>query len=601
MASFWQSENKIPIVETQTSVPSENGLAYSAGQVIQLMIPPSIKFFQPQQTFLKADVLIAPDATAPTRLGLDAELGGQVLVRDIRIYTGNKNVLLEEINNYNTLCAVRYDYDTNENMKAKRAMTEGSLAYNSDCRSTQGGTKSNNNDIKNNPYFRSVPVGSDENAAQVATDTFLAADSYVKAQVCLPLHTGIFQNDKIFPNLLTDGLYIEILLEDNSRVFRQMDQVSLERRPQSNPYFHSTNGSFDDKTGSIAVGAGGAVTTIYIQRRNNQTSVSNFPFVVGEIVRFANNATINASSVHTEAGAEGTIKEISFDTGAEIADGGLIKVVFEAALDNDSTAIITAHEQWVLYSDSVKGNTNYNATYTMSNVELVVQQLDMGPQYEADMMRRMREGGVISMDFLSVTNYKYSQVKQDTVANIRLPINNTRAKSIICVPTSAEVTSLRENAAPAGTYLVSDYLTNAGGDVLNEDLYIRSNRTGLVGCSDFITDYNFLYDGRLACTRNVRCSKTSGKRSVDAQHLVELEKALVQANITPNSFLAFNDNFVLGRGLATGTGVYNAVGKDFSLQVNYQGKAQTVNKLWHNFVFHIRRMVIKGNDIMMEV
>jgi len=600
MASFWQSENKIPIVETQTSVPSENGLAYSAGQVIQLMIPPSIKFFQPQQTFLKADVLIAPDANAPTRLTLDAELGGQVLVRDIRIYTGNKNVLLEEINNYNTLCAVRYDYDTNENMKAKRAMTEGSLTYNSDCRSTQGGTKSNNNDIKNNPYFRSVPEGSDENAAQVETDTFLAADSYVKAQVCLPLHTGIFQNDKIFPNLLTDGLYIEILLEDNSRVFRQMDQVSLERRAQSNPYFHSTNGSFDDKTGSIATGVT-TIDTIYIQRRNNQTSVSNFPFVVGEKVNFANNAVISDSSHHTQTGGLSTIKEISFDTGDEIADGGLIKVVFEAAIDNDSAAIITPHAQWILYSHSVKSNPQYNATYTMSNVELVVQQLDMGPQYEADMMRRMREGGVISMDFLSVTNYKYSQVKLDTVANIRLPINNTRAKSIICVPTSSEVTTLAQNAAPSGTYLVSDYLKNAADEVITEDLYVRSNRTGLVGCSDFITDYNFLYDGRLACTRNVRCSKTSGKRSVDAQHLVELEKALVQANITPNSFLAFNDNFVLGRGLATGTGVYNAVGKDFSLQVNYQGEAQTVNKLWHNFVFHIRRMVIKGNDIMMEV
>ena len=600
MASFWQSENKIPIVETQTSVPSENGLAYSAGQVIQLMIPPSIKFFQPQQTFLKADVLIAPDATYPTRLGLDAELGGQVLVRDIRIYTGNKNVLLEEINNYNTLCAVRYDYDTNENMKAKRAMTEGSLAYNSDCRSTQGGTKSNNNDIKNNPYFRSVPVGSDENTAQVATDTFLPTDSYVKAQVCLPLHTGIFQNDKIFPNLLTDGLYVEILLEDNSRVFRQMDQVSLARRAQSNPYFHSTNGSFDDKTGEIAIA--GTTDTVYIQRRNNQTSVSNFPFVVGEHVRFANNAVI-ANSAHTEGtGSEGIIKEISFDTGDEIADGGLIKVVFETAITNDSGFVIAPHAQWIMYSYSVlKGGAAYNATYTMSNVELVVQQLDMGPQYEADMMRRMREGGVISMDFLSVTNYKYSQVKQDTVANIRLPINNTRAKSIICVPTSAEVTSLAQNAAPSGTYLVSDYLKNAADEVLTEDIYVRSNRTGLVGCSDFITDYNFLYDGRLACTRNVRCSKTSSKRSVDAQHLVELEKALVQANITPNSFLAFNDNFVLGRGLATGTGVYNAVGKDFSLQVNYQGSAQTVNKLWHNFVFHIRRMVIKGNDIMMEV
>ena len=64
----------------------------------------------------------------------------------------------------------------------------------------------------------------------------------------------------------------------------------------------------------------------------------------------------------------------------------------------------------------------------------------------------------------------------------------------------------------------------------------------------------------------------------------------------------YNENFVIGRALALGSGVYDARNKDFNLQVNYQeSTAPSVPKLWKNYVFHLRRLVIKGDSIMVEV
>ena len=64
----------------------------------------------------------------------------------------------------------------------------------------------------------------------------------------------------------------------------------------------------------------------------------------------------------------------------------------------------------------------------------------------------------------------------------------------------------------------------------------------------------------------------------------------------------YNENFVIGRALALGSGVYDARNKDFVLQVNYQeANAPSKAKLWKNYVFHLRRLVIKGDSIMVEI
>jgi len=47
-------------------------------------------------------------------LGLDAETGGQSLIRTMRIRDLASGTLLEEIDGYNTMVALKYDYNTND-------------------------------------------------------------------------------------------------------------------------------------------------------------------------------------------------------------------------------------------------------------------------------------------------------------------------------------------------------------------------------------------------------------------------------------------------------------------------------------------------------
>jgi hypothetical protein len=253
---------------------------------------------------------------------------------------------------------------------------------------------------------------------------------------------------------------------------------------------------------------------------------------------------------------------------------------------------------WFVYSDSVLSSpeNHYDATYTFSNVELVVQEVDMGSNYVNDMISKMKESGSINMDILSVSNYKYSQNKDDIVANIRLPLNQSRAKAILSVARDSTNYTSRERIGAQGTY-------NVGARADEDGQLLAGNQ--LRGISDFISDYQFVYDGRLQPSRPVDCRKTSSKLSISAQPLIELQKALVQSGINVKSLADFNHNFVIGRALSMSVmgieGVYDTRGKDFNLQVNYNGVAPTKSKLWNNFVFHLRRIVIKGDNISVVV
>ncbi len=74
------------------------------------------------------------------------------------------------------------------------------------------------------------------------------------------------------------------------------------------------------------------------------------------------------------------------------------------------------------------------------------------------------------------------------------------------------------------------------------------------------------------------------------------------ANIDPLSFKKFQENFFIGRALSLNDGVYDGRGKDFNLQVEYQETSSpTKNKLWMNFVAHIRRITFSGDGIRLGV
>mgnify|MGYP003659957693 CR=1 FL=1 len=235
----------------------------------------------------------------------------------------------------------------------------------------------------------------------------------------------------------------------------------------------------------------------------------------------------------------------------------------------------------------------------------------------------------MNYDFLSFTNYKYSQQVSDRVMNMRLPLGNSRAKAILSVPVDATVRNCAQilSGNPSEAFKVA----GGGGEAYQiayststPDQELISTSPGLTGVWDYMTDYQWYYDGKLNPSRPVECGKISNKKSVEQQPLIELEKALAVSGIQPLSFRAFQSNCVIGRALSTGDGVYDTRGKDFNLQANYREgdvgwRPQTVDfdptlvepeatalqtprlpHLWNNFVSHIRRLSFKGDAIMME-
>jgi len=587
--SFWTAEDKIPISQTKVSIPAEHGLEYSPGQKCEFHLPAGIGFFQPKESYLNLSVKIKKDPTNdPTRLQLDGETGLQVLLRDVRVYSGGAGrQLLEEYQNMNVLTALKYDYETNDTLKAKRALTEGTTVYSEIGRNDHGLEKTQYNNLEQNPYFKPMD-------ASASYSTAFTDDEYQTVKGLLPLHTGIFQNDKIFPIGMTEGLVVEIIFEDARRVFRTLDQTSRYKQLAANPFFHSTNGSNSGPDEPSANNAS-KFQEFYVRRDNCQgwgANVNSFPFCIGEEVRFINAST----GVDNPSIADGVtapkIERIEYVAGTTNA--------LKIRLNGSYRPTATLDQEHVLYSRAVLASTSYNPTYLITNAEFVLQQVEMPAGYTNKLGQMMKSGGAMNYDFMSATNYKISQLKSERVANLRLPLNQSRAKSVLCIPTDASASGTKDLLQGSTTYITHYGLeSDASTRAWNAN---RSQRTGLVGCIDELSSYQLFYDGKLNPNRKVFTNKLSTKNSIDSQPLIELEKALKMGGIMPFSFKKFRENFCVGRALSLQNGVYDTRGTDFALQVEYQETAApSVDKLWHCWCVHLRRIVISGSAISLVV
>lgn len=584
MSSFFVSSDKIQVGQTDVSVPSENGLNYKSGGKIDLYIPPTSKFVDLSQSRLKMNVSFAlPSGEAPLRTQLDAQTGLHSLIRSIRIFSGRKTALLEEIEGYDILTALRFDYETNDNLKKKRALTEGATDYDPACRGTNGTTKTIQGNCFSNQYFSTI-----QGDSPTLTDNFnTTTDNELKTvKAELHLNTGLFRNEAVFPALLTDGLFIEILLQEKKKVMRKLDSVAKDRTLRLNPMFHSRNGSDNGSATSGSIVNAGTFTSFYVTRDNNMTSTNVFPFVVGQKFTLVDydNKVVNASV--------GTITQIEQDTSASTAPAKIKITHTEMTSDLGFTIGGVNASRVFMVDRSVDESTSYDVDYTISDVELIVKQIQVPDGYENSMMSMMKEGGTINYDYRTFTNYRYSQLLGDNVTNIRLPLIESRATSILCIPTDASNYSGKELLSGSTTYVEHED---------PEDVIVRSARPSLVGISDNLQEYQFIYDGKINPSRKVDVSKISSKTSISQQWCIEAEKALAMADIEPLSFRQFQGNFFIGRALALGkNAVYDARGKDFNLQCEYTGASQTKNKLWNNYVSHVRRLVIKngGLDVM---
>jgi hypothetical protein len=590
MSSFWKSEDLIPISQKKVSILAQHGLNYSAGQRIDFEVPANLTYINPKESYLSVTAKISiPAGLAPTLLCFDGRLGGQALISRINIYSGNDE-LLEEIEDYQVLQGVRFDYSTNSSIEKKRALTEGCLVPSIKNRGTNGTTETEMNNVTNNPWFN-TPTGTPQTVAFDSTE-------FNEVKMLIPLHTGIFSPDsRVFPVSKTSGLKVSIILAPPRLVLRQLDSVLKDRRPKLNPQFHSLNGSTTGPTSWIS---GSAHTAFYVSYANNNINCDNFPFVVGQKFRFVNPDTMTATSTAitnediTSNGADDdfVIERIEFEVSAAInASKGLIKITVPASTASGSDVL---EGKCVMYSTSVDSEASYEATYNLSNVEMIVEQVEMPDAYTNTLNNMMKSGGVMNYDFLTWTNYKYSQQREDRVANIRLPLLNSRVKSILFCPVDATVRTTKQALQCSEGYIES---------LEPDDIIVRSNSGGVRSIYDFLTEYQIFQDGRLNPNRKVQCGLISNKKSIEQQPLIELEKALHMMKMDVHSFKNFRANGCLGRAMSLQDGVVNLQGKTIDLQAEYrEADAPQFPKLWMNYVASLRRLTISNdNNITVEL
>jgi len=569
MSSYWSADNVVQIGESKVEIPSENGLSYSGDGKITLFVPPTVKFMDGKKSFLQFDLKLAlPSGANPTLLQLDHASGGMIF-RNIRIYDGTRGNLVEELNEYCNLVALKYDYDTDESARNIRSLEEGGTAHSVRNAGTLGNIKSEYTDTFTNPYFK-------EGAGKSAT---LTDADFTTVKCCVPIHSGIFSG-KIFPVMMSSGIYMEFDLQPASRIIKQLDTASGNRKLQLNPVFA---GLVEDDA-LVDWANGTTATEFYVTTDNNlrgDDAVNALPFVVGESIGWINSAG-DTEGIKAETDVPAIITAIAFD-----ATQSLIKITTNAVqLLNDGAEDVDIGN-WRFYSRSVEDATSYEATYTVSNFNLVVHKVDLDPKFEAGMMAKIREGKAVEFDIHSVTNYKNSLLASDRQTTFLISAQNSRAKSLIVQPCDSKVYTSAELISSNGTYSIAEN---------DADINCNSNRSGYTGICDFLTSVQYLISGRLVPSRPISTKKCATRNSIDAFKIFEDEKSLSNAGITPRSFVKFLDNWILGRGFALGSGATDLRGKDLSVILKYEESSPpTKPKMVQSFVFHIRKLIMRGN------
>lgn len=647
--TFWSSEEKLPVSQTKVSIPSDNGLSYQGGQRIIFTIPDNIEFINPINTVLECDFKIdfpvggeadsnVAAGWAQTRLQLDAELGGNVLIRHIRVYANSAEMpLLDEVQDCNVLAGVRYDYHTDDSIRKKRSLVEGCSMFTPAQRNIMGIPESGYVNTENNTCF-------DSNIASDSTgfhkfNAPAATSGFKTAKLLLPLHeSGIFGSSVVFPNKVVGGLRLELELCEANIAVKQLDTVQLNNKFQSNPIFHSIDG-LDVPAGALGVDSGWKTTvvtdTFYLARQNlNGAEIAKVPFCIGERFSIKKGSTsisntYMAWSSAAVANVFPRIKAINVaaaNVGTQSYD--LIQIVLDEpvkpstaikSIANSSVGVsVDLEDPSYIYSTSLYGGDgtllatpSFEPTYTLSNAALIVERVEMPEGYNAKMRSMMSQGGVLNYDFLTFTNYKYSQAQNDRVANIRIPIANKRCKGVVAVPVDSSVYTTVERICCGNMREVDDTGTytyniekegNQAGAVLGNHTS-HSKRSAIEGVVDGLSRYQFFYSGKLNPSRPVVTSKIANRVSISQQSLVECEKCLAVCGIPPTSFSAFRRNFFVGRATAIQNGVVDLSTTDFNLQVEYQeiDNPPTKSKLWNIYIGHLRRLLIRGDSVVVDV
>ena len=218
---FQSSPYATTVGSKSTIVPSDHQQDYRDGETMRFEVPSFMSYIDPRQSYLKFQLGITnTTATNHIRLKLDPSVGAQGVIDRIRIYDGNSQIQLENLENYAEFVATKNHYTRNESIQNKRELLEG---LETAKLFTEGQLF---NAYPETPVGQIIDASVDMNPNTI--------------EIAMPLHSGVLGGSSLFPVELFDGLRMEIDLNNAGKFLKNFNEVGLAADVGGTPFANGT-------------------------------------------------------------------------------------------------------------------------------------------------------------------------------------------------------------------------------------------------------------------------------------------------------------------------------------------------------------------------
>ncbi len=521
---------------------------------VRFLIPQYIGFCDPRQTTMKYKLqMLGRGHVKP-----DFRSGVHSLWRDIRVRDGMGSTELEMLQDYNVFTSQWWEYTNNESINHKRDLFEG---------------RSANQDINNQLYFG---PSNNWSTAEVAT-TF----ERKTLEINQPVYSGILGGNKVFPVVATKGLRCEMTLDNfqrscvnNSNLGEDVatwvqNKNAILGASGADAQAKQEKTTIDDEFSVIIRRGVDNVDPAGGNRgiNRNATPTNNNPFDIGDplYIRLADN---------TGEQLLGIITKFTSDV------DGDCEIKYIPARTNGTplgTDFPAGSRVYYKTTDRINGKTVANVpptqisqaaqfqSYEISDLEMLLLQVQPPQGYVEGMMKQISSDKGLSMDYKTNQLYRFNLNTLNGLTNQLIPATQTRAYSLFSVPLSQ-----------------------------NDQLDVR--QSAFQGAIDGSQNYQYVHGGSLIPDRPIDLVRyTQNPARTDALHLVEIEKALTNADYPVRNLLRVPSKFLIGRSFSKYGQVYNLADESLSLRVEYQ--TATKQKLFEHFVCYLKRVNISSNGV----
>ena len=521
--TLFQAPQKAEITTSWVEVESLNGKDFtSSSGKIDIYIPPNIKYFDPSQSYLSFDLEVEnSDGTALNLL----RNGASCLFRSIRIYSaGNSAQLLEEIENYNTYTDVLYEYTlTQTGDRDKKSMTELVSTW----------------DIKNDPFNENKYTQFQNHYSDGTTGSITEAKSSVKQRIQLPLHTGIFRNNKVWANALTGGIRVEIQLRKDKEVFKTTN-ANGDVSTLGSQYYPKASGTLSGTlTGTDPI-------NINMDKGKGLDASYGFaclPYSVGQKLKVYNQGNPTGSN-----DSLGSLTKIDFS-------GGKYRLFCSGGTLSNSYG-----DNGVIGVDS----STITGTYKISDLSMVVCEISPSSEWENSLVNLASSNQGYNYDVITPVNYLSSVNSGNSAIVSHIPVVNTRIKSILSVPVRVQSATYQNN--------------------------------NQVGVYDRYTDYQYFYLNQNQPSELVDLNRVANALP-EQIHIDQVMKGIEGCEYPVNNLRSFKDCFLVARGVSYGKGTLNLESKDLMLKINTTTSGLQYNTLFNHFVVSLRRIRVANGEL----